>query len=172
MSFLIETPRLLIRNMELQDIDEIYRLHTDKEVQKYTGDVIPASKEACLQSIKERTFKDYEVYGYSRWTVLEKETRKYIGWNGLKYLPEFDETDLGYRFHQEFWGKGYGTESSLAVMQYAFSELPLKRVIGIAMKENTASSRILEKVGMTFWKEAPYEEGSPDVLWYEIEKNT
>ena len=55
-------------------------------------------------------------------------------------------------------------------MEYAFTELPLQRVIGIAMKGNGASSRILEKVGMEFWKEAAYEDGSEDVLWYKIEK--
>jgi len=94
----------------------------------------------------------------------------FVGWAGLAYLPEFDEVDLGYRFLPNFWGKGYATEASHEILTYGFDELELKRIIAIAMKENKASLRVMEKVGMEFDKMAPYEAGGEDVIWYWCDK--
>jgi RimJ/RimL family protein N-acetyltransferase len=95
---------------------------------------------------------------------------QFVGWAGLAYLPEFDEIDLGYRFLPKYWGGGYATEVSRAILTYGFNKLELRRIIAIAMKENKASIRVMEKIGMEFDKFAPYEFEGEDVVWYWCDK--
>jgi ribosomal-protein-alanine N-acetyltransferase len=99
-----------------------------------------------------------------------KKGRQFIGWAGLAYLPEFDEIDLGYRFLPNYWGKGFATEVSHAILTYGFDKLALEQIIAIAMKGNTASISVMEKVGMEFNKFAPYEPGGEYVAWYWCDK--
>ena len=96
-------------------------------------------------------YNDYKKNGYGRCAVVEKESGKFIGWCGLK-LNEEDFVDIGFRFFQNEWGKGYATESALACLEYGFKHLNLNEIIGRASFENKASIRVLEKIGMTFWK--------------------
>lgn len=100
-----------------------------------------------------------------------KHNMEFIGWSGLAYLPEFDAIDLGYRFLPEYWGKGLATEASLAILDYGFNTLNIETIIAIAMPENRASTRVMEKVGMRFDKLAPYDPGMEDVAWYSMTKS-
>jgi len=165
-NLLIETDRLRLREFTIDDCQYVYELHSDHEVQKYTGEPVVTSLVEVEQGMKERTFKDYNKHGFGRWAVFLKDTKEFIGWAGLKYLPEFDKVDLGYRFKRAFWGKGYATESSVAILEYGFNTLNLECIIAIAMVENKASIRVMEKVGMQFYKMAPYDKGGEDVVWY------
>ena len=162
---IIETERLLLREITLNDKEEMFRLHSDPDVQKYTGEPPVESVEEMERAIRTRV-NDYEKYGYGRWATFLKNGMQFIGWAGLAYLPEFDEIDLGYRFLPQYWGMGIATEVSHAILDYGFNKLNLKRIIAIAMKENKASIRVMEKVGMKFDKFAPYEPGSEDAVWY------
>lgn len=143
----------------------MFRLHSDPLVQKYTGEPPVASMEEMEQAIRTR-ISDYKKYGYGRWATFLKDGMQFVGWSGLAYLPEFDEIDLGYRFLPQYWGSGIATEASRAILSYGFDQLKLKRIIAIAMKENEASIKVMEKVGMVFDKYAPYEPGGEDVVWY------
>ena len=144
----------------------MFNMYSNPAVHKYTGEHMLASMEEMAQKIEERS-ANYKKYGYGRWATFLKEDGQFIGWAGLAYLPEFDEIDLGYRFLPQYWGKGYATETSKAILEYGFNKLGLKRIIAIAMKENTASIKVMEKVGMQFEKYAPYDPGGEDVVWYE-----
>ncbi|MDY8137492.1 GNAT family N-acetyltransferase [Aquimarina sp. 2201CG5-10] len=165
MKTLIETERLLLKEITLDDVEEMFLLHSNADVQKYTGEPLVESIEKMEQLIQTR-IKNYEKYGYGRWATFLKKEMQFIGWAGLAYLPEFDEIDLGYRFLPKYWGMGFATEVSHAILRYGFDKLELKRIIAIAMKENKASIRVMEKVGMQFDKFAPYETGGADVAWY------
>ena len=70
-----------------------------------------------------------------------------MGFAGLKYLPELEEVDIGYRFASKFWGKGFATECGEALLKFGFEELNLKRIIAWVMPENTASINVLQKLG-------------------------
>ena len=86
--------------------------------------------------------------------MTEKETGNPIGWCGLKFHTDTKETDIGYRLLENAWGKGYATESAKACIDYGFNHFNLNRIIGDAMKENTASINVFKKLGMTYLKDS------------------
>ncbi|MBT8266144.1 MAG: GNAT family N-acetyltransferase [Muriicola sp.] len=169
MKIIIETERLLLREITFDDQEVLFKLHSDPEVQKYTGEPVVTSMEEMKKAIELRIM-NYKKYGYGRWATVLKSGKQFVGWAGLAYLPEFDEVDLGYRFLPEYWGSGLATEASNAILNYAFDVLKLDKIVAIAMKENKASIRVMEKVGMEFDKLAPYEPGSENAVWYWCDK--
>ncbi|NNK90637.1 MAG: GNAT family N-acetyltransferase [Saprospiraceae bacterium] len=169
MEVLIETERLFLRDITLDDKEALFKLHSDPAVQKYTGEPVVESMEEIAKAIETRII-DYKKYGFGRWATILKSDKQFVGWAGLAYLPEFDEIDLGYRFLPEYWGMGIATEVSRAILNYGFEILNLKKIVAIALKENKASIRVMEKVGMEFYKIAPYEIGSKDAIWYRCNK--
>jgi len=87
----------------------------------------------------------------------------------LKYNQNLDETDIGFRFFEEHWNKGFATESAKTCLDYAFENLNLKTIVGRAMKENLASIKVLEKIGLEFEREFDFDENNKGVI-YKIEK--
>jgi len=162
----LETERLIIRESVTDDAQDLFEMDSDPVVQRYTGDVMPASVSETADRIA--NYKDYKKYGYGRWTTILKETNEIIGWCGLKYLEDINETDLGYRWKQKHWGKGYATEASMACLKYGFEELNLPQIVAQVLEDNGASIRVLEKVGMKYWKQL-YTEENPG-LFYRILK--
>lgn len=167
---IIETQRLLLRELTLSDAEDMLRLHSRPEVQQYTGEELITDLDEMRDAIAKR-IEGYKKYGYGRWATFLKEGMQFTGWSGLAYLPECNETDLGYRFLPEFWGQGIATEASRAILSYGFEHLRLKRIVAIAMKENKASIRVMEKAGMHFYKIAPYKAGCEDAVWYCCDQN-
>ncbi len=170
MKTLIETERLVLREITLDDKEDLFTLHSYPEVQKYTGEPVVESLDEMEKAILGR-IAHYKKYGFGRWATFLKEGKQFVGWAGLLYLPEFDEIDLGYRFLPEYWGIGIATEASRAILTYGFDTLKLKKIIAIAMKENKASIKVMEKIGMEFYKVAPYEAGGKDAVWYKCDQN-
>jgi RimJ/RimL family protein N-acetyltransferase len=119
MKIILETERLLLREMTADDAENAYELNSDWEVIKYTGDEAFESVEAAKTFLE--NYKDYEKNGFGRWAVMLKETGEYLGWCGLKLNETIKEVDLGYRFSRRNWGKGYTTESSKACLEYGFN---------------------------------------------------
>ena len=164
---ILETDRLLLREFVMDDVAVFFRLISDPDVTRYTGDGGKSLEEART-GIQERLFRDYEIHGYGRWAVVDKLTGKVIGFAGLKYLDDVGEVDLGYRFFKEHWGRGLATEASKAVLEYGVETLQLPRIIGIADIENKASIRVLEKIGFQFEKVTAYRDHQ--VAWYTFER--
>lgn len=150
MGVVLETGRLWLRQMNEQDIDWFYRLNTDEQVMRYTGEPCYTDRRQAMKVLRERPIRDYSLYGYGRLACVLKASNEPIGWCGLKYLDDLDEVDIGYRFLSQFWGQGLATEASRACVQYGFETLGLKRIIGIALPENRASVRVLEKSGLHY----------------------
>ncbi len=166
---LIHTERLLLREITYEDKDELFELHTDPEVQKWTGEPVVESMKEIEEAIAGR-HNDYKQYGFGRLATIQKATNEFIGWAGLTYLPEFDKIDIGYRFKKKYWGRGFATEASKAIIDHGFNVLKLDLIIAIAMPENKASIRVMEKAGMIYDKQAPYDEVIQDAIWYKIER--
>jgi [ribosomal protein S5]-alanine N-acetyltransferase len=97
----IETDRMILRKFSIDDYQSVYEFGSNVEVQKYTGDKILTSPIQAKIIIKEVLFPDYKKYGYGRLAAIFKPENKIIGFAGLKYLPEFKESDIGFRFLPE-----------------------------------------------------------------------
>ncbi len=140
-----QTSRLYLRDLTPQDAENFYHLNLDPEVIQYTGD-------AAFNSIEEaKTFLEnydhYEKYGFGRWAVIRLSDKAFLGWCGLKYAPELDEVDLGFRFFKKYWNQGFATEAATLCLELGFKQFRLKRIVGRAMSENLASIRVLAKLG-------------------------
>ena len=171
MNPIIETERLILREFNIHDYEAVFEFGSNKEVQRYTGDKMIESLEGAKDIIKNIWYEDYKKYGYGRWAVIYKPENKIIGFAGLKYLPEFNETDIGYRFLPEYWGKGLATEASKEIIKYGFEKLQLDKIIGIAVAENIGSCKVLERVGFKFYKIDEYDGDGKEYNWYKIENN-
>jgi len=149
MNIILETPRLYLREFTMEDAQLLMDLNSDPAVTRYTGDgpVKDAEEGKCI--LKEIILPQYRNK-IGRWAVHLKANDEFIGWCGLKYIAELNETDLGYRFFQKHWGKGYATESAKAVMDYGLNVLKLQQIVGRASVENLSSIKVLEKVGLIY----------------------
>lgn len=91
---------------------------------------------------------DAEREGMGVFATERRADGAFVGWHALKPLPTTDEIEVGYRLLPEHWGQGYATEGARALVKHGFETLGLERIVVIALPENTASLRVMEKVGM------------------------
>ncbi|ABZ75162.1 GCN5-related N-acetyltransferase [Shewanella halifaxensis HAW-EB4] len=148
-----KTARLIIREFNLDDIQAVYDFNADERVNRYTGDAgVVQSLADAERIIRDIWLTEYLQFGYARWAVVLKETNSVIGFCGFKNDYRINETDIGYRFAPEHWGKGYATEANQACIEYAKDHLDLDYIVGDVVEENLASINVLLKLGMTFNK--------------------
>lgn len=165
---MLETDRILLRPFELKDAKAVFEFGSDELVQRYTGEPPLASIKEAENIIRNGMMKEYETIGYGRWAAVYKPDQRVIGFAGLKYLPEIEETDLGFRFLSEYWNKGLATECANALINYGLNDLNLHQIIAIAMKENVASNKVLAKIGMKLYKTGEYDGDGQNHNWYRI----
>lgn len=162
---ILQTPRLILRQFLPTDAAAMYRLNADPEVIRYTGDQPFSSEATALKFLQD--YDQYRLNGYGRWAMILKSNHEFIGWCGLRYDSQTNETDLGFRLFTNYWNQGLATEAAKACIDYGFTQLQLKELVGRVMKANTASIRVLEKAGMKFWKEHEFE--AHPGLYYRIQ---
>ncbi|PAY16154.1 GNAT family N-acetyltransferase [Rhodopirellula sp. SM50] len=141
-----ETERLEHRAFTVDDASEFFALNGNPDVMQWTGEPILTSLEAARDAIA--NYPDFDEVGYGRWACILKQTGMIIGFCGLKYLPELDAVDVGYRFQPEYWGCGFATEACSASLAFGFETLLLDEIVGFVLPKNVRSIRVLEKVGM------------------------
>jgi RimJ/RimL family protein N-acetyltransferase len=149
MIIIFETPRLILRQFTEADAPLILELNSDPEVLKYLHEPTLKTEDQAKKILLDIILPQYKN-NLGRWAIHTKNNMEFVGWCGLKYRPELDEIDLGYRLMQKAWGKGYATEAAQHTLDYGFKTLNLSLITARAHIENAASSRILEKIGMTF----------------------
>ena len=108
------------------------------------------SLEKAEEVVKNIIIPQYKKYNHGRWAVYLKETHEFIRWCGLKYRPERQVVDLGYRLSKKYWGHGYATEAAKRCLQYGFEVLNLPKIFAAAHVDNIASRKVLEKAGLHF----------------------
>ena len=161
-----ETKRLILRELMPSDAESFYDLNADPAVLRYTGDQAFASIEEAKTFLL--NYEDYRKNGFGRWAVMHKDKDMFIGWCGLK-LNEEKQIDLGFRFFQRFWGNGFATEAAMASLAFGFNSLDLDEIVGRASIDNLASIRVLEKIGMHYWKTESCE-GIHNARYYRISR--
>ncbi len=162
----LETTRTFLRQLSIEDANGFYRLNLDPEVLQFTGDVAFDSVEEASAFLT--NYHPYEQFGVGRLAVIHRVNQEFIGWCGLKYSPEKDEYDIGFRFFKAYWNQGFATETAKKCLEHGFEELNITRIVGRAMAANTASIKVLEKLGMTFKENFDFD-GKEGVI-YEIRK--
>lgn len=157
-----ETKRFILRPLEMKDVDEMFLMDSNPKVHLYLGNKPVQTKEE-IEKVIAFVQQQYVDYGIGRYAVIDKQSHAFMGWCGLKYVDleicgRKDYFDLGYRFLEEHWGKGIASETAEAWVQYAFNEMKIKELWGMADVDNGASNRILQKVGLRFVNQGIYDE--------------
>ena len=140
---LLETDSLIIEYFNTNDISDWAKIESDANVRRFVDGKVLSFEEA--RKYVEMNIRQYQKIGYGRYAVRLKENRNLIGMCG--FLKENYGIDFGYRYSKINWGKGLGFEAAKTVLNYGFSELGLKKVVGLTAEENFGSIRILEKLG-------------------------
>ncbi len=172
MEKIIDIDGFRLRPFTIEDAQDMFYVDSDPRVQRFTGDEIRTSVNRCRETIEKNVLGDYDRNGYGRFAVEDLSRGRVIGFAGLKYLPFKDQTDIGYRFAPEYWGKGLATKLSIASRDFAFNELNLEEIIGIADPRNLASCRVLEKIGLTFDRFDEYDGDGMSHRWYSMKRPT
>lgn len=149
----IETPRLILRPFTLADVEPSYEMEQNPAVNRYTHDGGVKTRAQVERAIVEGPLEDYKTYGYGRMAIEHKKEQRFIGFTGLKFITDLGRVDLGYRLVQEFWGQGLATESGLASLRFGFEELALEEIIATILPANSASAKVLTKLGFTLEEE-------------------
>ncbi len=150
---MIETKRLILRKMTIDDLDDLLLIFSDPKVmESFGGGLFDRTK---MEKWIRRNLDHQDRYGYGLFSVILKESGELVGDCGLEHM-EVDgmpEVEIGYDFLSSYWGRGLATEAASAVRDYAFHQLRLQRVISLIRPDNPASMRVAEKMGMVREKE-------------------
>ncbi|WP_414623638.1 GNAT family N-acetyltransferase [Calothrix sp. CCY 0018] len=93
---------------------------------------------------------------------------KWLAPQGLSYLEELNEVELLYGLAKAYWGKGIATKAAKATVSYGFNQANLDRIIAMALPENEASKKVIEKAGLEYEKQLHI--FNLDALYYSIQR--
>src|SRR5262249_6507249 len=144
---ILETERLRLREMTLDDLDFMSTMLGDAEVMRYYPKVM--SRDNAREWI-ERQLKRYADFGHGHWLAESRDTGGPVGQVGLvaQVIDGTIEREIGYMIHHKFWRQGFATEGALGVRRHAFEDRGLDHVISLIRPENTPSQGVARKLGM------------------------
>ena len=147
------TERLSYRPLEPGDAEALHAVWGDPEVMRY----LPAEPSSSIDETAERIarhVKRFDESGYGLCAVAERESGRVVGVCGL-FPVEWTgpDVEVAYHFGREVWNRGYASEAAGAWVATAFRSLGLDRVVALAFPANRASTRVMEKIGMSFERE-------------------
>lgn len=152
MNPILQTHRLLLREMHLGDLDFMAEMLGDPEVMRY----FPKTEDRAGASAQiQRQMDRYATWGYGPWIVLNRENNQPIGRVGLihQIVDGVAEVEVGYMIHRPYWRQGFAFEAAAACRDYAFTTLGRERVISLVRPENLPSAAVARKLGMQPEKE-------------------
>ena len=155
MKIILETPRLLLREMTLDDLDFVATMLADPEVMRYYPRCCTREEsEAWIRRQRVR----YATDGFGFWLAVANETSQPVGQAGL-LMQDLDgvmQVGLGYLMHRPFWHRGLAYEACGAVLKHAFETRGMRRVVSPIRPENEPSRRLAEKLGMVPGQQTEY----------------
>ena len=151
----LHTERLMLRPFTMMDAESLHRILNQPNILQYfPGPDAPSIER--VERIIEHQLTHWKEHSLGWWAVARQGENELIGWNGLQFLPETDEVEVGYLLSKPFWGAGYATEGAGASLQYGFEILKLQQIIGLTHPDNTASQNVLKKCGMRYTGQKEY----------------
>jgi RimJ/RimL family protein N-acetyltransferase len=146
----LETDRLVLRHLTLNDATFIVELLTDPSFLRFIGDRGVKDKQSARQYLLKGPIASYEKNGFGLNLVFLKESGDPIGICGLLKRDTLPDVDLGFAFLPAHWRKGYGREAASAMLEHGQRAHGLKRIVAITSPENLASIGLLEKIGLKY----------------------
>jgi ribosomal-protein-alanine N-acetyltransferase len=164
---ILETPRMVLRHMELADVDNLLGIFSDPIAMRY----YPGTKDRSeTEGWIKWTLQRYEQHGIGLWVAILKDSGAFAGQCGLvvQEVEGKEEVEIGYLFLRKLWGQGLATEAASACRDYGFTQLGHTRLISLIDPHNMASRRVAEKVGMRL--EQQVHKWDKPILVYAIER--
>ena len=145
---IVETPRLYLRKIALDDADAFHVLHADEEVMRYLGGRVYTPEETRAQL--ERFLARHDAQGYGMMAMIERATGTLIGRCGflVQDLETGRELEIGWALRRASWGQGFAVEAAGACRDHALSSLGARRVVSLVDPANARSARVAERIGM------------------------
>jgi RimJ/RimL family protein N-acetyltransferase len=173
---ILETKRLIIRPIRIEDKNEVFEYRSDTATNKYQG-WIPTTLFDVETFIGKISKQINEPETWFQFVIIEKETQKIIGDLGIHFFDnENKQAEIGCTLNKNFQNKGYATESVKRVIDYLFKDLNKHRIITSIDPKNKNSIRLVERIG--FRKEAHFVESIfingrwvDDLIYAMIEKD-
>jgi len=159
----LQTERLNLRRMSLDDAEFILELLNDPSFLRFVGDKGVRTTEDARQYILTGPLDSYERYSFGLWLVELRDSETRIGICGLLKRDTLDDVDIGFAFLPQYRSKGYAFESAAAVMDYGRKVLGLRRIVAITNEDNAGSIRVLEKIGMSFDRMIRLSDDGPEI---------
>ena len=161
---IVETKRLSVREINIKDADFILRLVNEPSFVTNIGDKGLRTKNDAVQFIMGGYWTKQKHPGYGMFLVELKVQRVPIGCCGLLYRNTLDVTDIGFAFLPEYCGRGFAHEAAVAIMQYGYLTLGLKKIVGLTSEDNLGSINLLIKLGMDFEKTVKMSDDDPGTV--------
>ncbi len=149
---IVETARLKLREITVDDVEALYEIYKDKSVTRYMEDLFEDIDEERVYT-EEYISNVYEVCGFGLWLVIEKETGKIIGRAGLDLREGYETAELAYMIAADKQRQGFAYEACKAVVDYARNVLEMKSLNCFVAPGNEASIRLCEKLGFRYLSE-------------------
>ena len=141
----IETARLVLRPLQVEDVDDLVALQTTPEVTRFLSFL---DREQALARLEEEQ-RDWLEFGYGLMAILDREGGGFIGRTGLKYWAEFDETEVGWALDPRYWGRGLATEAGRACADWGFRNLKVPYLTSMIRPDNDRSVAVARRLGFS-----------------------
>ncbi len=151
----LTTERLHLRPFTMDDREALFTITQEPDIFQYFPTKAAWEMEKVERNITHQ-INHWHTYGYGQMAVTLLEAGQLMGWCGLEFLPDTNETEVGYLLSNVFWGKGFATEAARASVEFGKNEIGLKEIIGLTDPLNVASQRVLEKCGLVFTRRQVY----------------
>lgn len=163
----LETERVVLLPWESEDCSGFRAIATDPRVMHYISEGIPWP-ESRIAEFVERQRIHFGKLGYCLWKLLVKGSPEISGFCGIQPLDDLPGVEIGWWLAAHLWGQGLATEAARSVIADGFGRCGLSRIVAIARRENRASTRIMEKLGMRYERDVLHH--GIEVVLYTIEK--
>ena len=149
----IETARLYLRRLQTADLDDYYQcIYADPDVMRTLLPLSPISRAEFDTRVPTFMVEPWAVHGFGPWAMIHKPDNQFIGHCGLRYWPGSSDVEVLYALARRYWGQGLATEGARTSLRYGFEHLKLERIIAVALVDNHASRRVMEKIGLRYEK--------------------
>ena len=148
-SLTFETERLLLRPFLLSDASDVQRLAGNWAIADTTLNVPHPYEDGMAEAWISTHQPRFEAGELAVFAITLKTDSELVGAVGLRAERSFDRANLGYWIGEPFWGLGYCTEAATSIVEYGFTELKLQRLYAEHLERNSASGRVLQKIGMS-----------------------